>query len=293
MHLTEFLDYIKFEKRLSVHTQIAYETDLKEFESFLKENFEVSLVEANHQFIRNWLVKLMENNITAKSVNRKISTLKSFYKFLLKKEIIEVNPLMKIKSPKIPKRLPVFVEENKLKNLFEEIPFENDFEGIRDKLILELLYGCGIRLSELIGLINQNVSTNQIKVLGKGNKERIIPIHQHTADLIKKYKAEKNNLNHNLNESVFFVLNNGKKLYPKFVYNKVKYYLGMVTSMNKRSPHILRHSFATHLLNHGAEINAIKELLGHSSLAATQVYTHNSIEKLKNIYTKSHPLAGK
>lgn len=293
MHLNEFFDFLTYEKRVSKHTLIAYKKDLESFNEFIQSEFETKLEDINYQMIRTWLVQLMDNGITAKSINRKISSLKSFYKFLLKKEVITNNPTARIVAPKIPKRLPAFVEENKMEKLFQNIDFSNDFSGVRDRLIIELFYGCGIRLSELIGLKKIDVTSNSIKVLGKGNKERIIPISESLNSLIKNYLKEKNNLTPNsVNGEVLLVLNNGKKMYPKFVYNKVKYYLGMVTSMDKKSPHILRHSFATHLLNNGAEINAIKELLGHSSLAATQIYTHNSIEKLKNIYTKSHPLAG-
>lgn len=293
MHLNEFLDFIQYEKRVSKHTLIAYKNDLESFADFIQKDFESQLEEVNYQMIRTWLVQLMDAGITPKSINRKISTLKSFYKFLMKKEVISANPTTRIVAPKIPKRLPAFVEENKIEKLFDDIEFTNDFSGKRDRLILELFYGCGIRLSELIGLKKIDITSNSIKVLGKGNKERMIPISNSLNIHIRNYISEKeNNQLVNTNNEVLLVLDNGKKLYPKFVYNKVKLYLGKVTSMDKRSPHILRHTFATHLLNNGAEINAIKELLGHSSLAATQIYTHNSIEKLKNIYTKSHPLAG-
>lgn len=293
MHLNEFFDFITYEKRVSKHTLIAYKNDLENFQGFISSEFESKLEEVNYQMIRTWLVQLMDQGITPKSINRKISSLKSFYKFLLKKEVITQNPTARIVAPKIPKRLPAFVEENKIEKLFDTIEFSNDFSGKRDRLILELFYGCGIRLSELIGLKKSDITSNTIKVLGKGNKERIIPISESVNSQIKSFLIDKNNLADNsVNHEVLLVLNNGKKMYPKFVYNKVKSYLGKVTSMDKKSPHILRHTFATHLLNNGAEINAIKELLGHSSLAATQIYTHNSIEKLKNIYTKSHPLAG-
>lgn len=293
MHLNEFFDFITYEKRVSNHTLIAYRNDLENFQGFISAEYESKLEEVNYQMIRTWLVQLMDQGITPKSINRKISSLKSFYKFLLKKEVITQNPTARIVAPKIPKRLPAFIEENKIEKLFDSIEFGNDFSGKRDRLILELFYGCGIRLSELIGLKKSDITSNTIKVLGKGNKERIIPISESINSQIKFYLKEKNNLpDSNVNQDVLLVLNNGKKMYPKFVYNKVKSYLGKVTSMDKKSPHILRHTFATHLLNNGAEINAIKELLGHSSLAATQIYTHNSIEKLKNIYTKSHPLAG-
>jgi integrase/recombinase XerC len=292
MHINEFIDFIQHEKRGSAHTIIAYKNDISTFEAYLTREFSVSLVEVNYQMIRSWVVELMEAGISAKSVNRKISSLKSFYKFLLRKEMIKVNPLNRVISPKIPKRLPNFVEEKKMTNLFANTQFTDNFEGIQDRLLLEIFYTTGMRLSELINITKSNINNSSVKVLGKGNKQRIIPITNRVIELINDMKQKMKGLKIIAENDFLFVSTKGKKLNPKFVYNKVNFYLGQVTSMDKKSPHVLRHTFATHLLNNGADINAIKELLGHSSLAATQVYTHNSIEKLKNIYTNTHPLAG-
>jgi integrase/recombinase XerC len=292
MHINEFIDLIQHETRGSAHTIIAYKNDISTFEAYLTREFSVSLVEVNYQMIRSWVVELMEAGISAKSVNRKISSLKSFYKFLLRKEMIKVNPLNRVISPKIPKRLPNFVEEKKMTNLFANTQFTDNFEGIQDRLLLEIFYTTGMRLSELINITKSNINNSSVKVLGKGNKQRIIPITNRVIELINDMKQKMKGLKIIAENDFLFVSTKGKKLNPKFVYNKVNFYLGQVTSMDKKSPHVLRHTFATHLLNNGADINAIKELLGHSSLAATQVYTHNSIEKLKNIYTNTHPLAG-
>lgn len=233
----------------------------------------------------------MEKNTGARSVNRKITTLKTFYKFLLREGIATENPMLKIQSPKIPKRLPVFVEEDKINLLLDEIKFKEGFPGARDKLIVELLYNTGIRLSELINLKEQNIDlhNNSIKVLGKRNKERIIPIHESILFKIQDYAKQKKQLGLDNKSGLLFVTDKGENLYPKFVYRVVNNYLSAVTTHDKKSPHILRHTFATHLLNKGADINAIKELLGHANLSATQIYTHNTIEKLKQAHKKSHP----
>lgn len=292
MHINEFIDFIQHEKRGSAHTITAYKNDLITFEEYISKEFVIQLTEVNYQMIRSWIVQLMENDISAKSVNRKISSLKSFYKFLVRKEVIKINPLNRVISPKIPKRLPNFVEEKRMDNLFSQVQFKDDFEGKQDKLMLEIFYSTGMRLSELINISKSNINNSSIKVLGKGNKQRIIPLTERVVSLISELKQSMKLLNIEPENDLLFVSTKGKKLNPKFVYNKVNYYLGQVTSMDKKSPHVLRHTFATHLLNNGADINAIKELLGHSSLAATQVYTHNSIEKLKNIYITTHPLAG-
>ncbi len=291
MHKSQFIDYIQFEKRNSAHTIIAYTHDLNEFDDFIQKEFNGPLLDVNYQMIRSWLVHLMEKKLTAKSVNRKLSTLKSFYKFLVKKQMIKVNPATRVASPKIPKRLPSFVEEDKMDMVFKNNPFSDDFTGTRDKLIMELFYSTGMRRSEIINLKISDINSNSVKVLGKGNKERIIPVTNSVLEILKSYLKYRKEMK--LKDTSILLLNDkGKIMSPGFVYNKVIYYLGRVTSMKKKSPHIIRHTFATHMLNHGADINAIKELLGHSSLAATQVYTHNSIEKLKNIYTNAHPLAG-
>jgi len=290
--VTDFVNYLNYEKHFSKHTVTAYQNDLFQFQKFISENFdtdEITII--NHQMIRSWLVQLMNDKISARSVARKLTTLKTFYRFLLKENIVESNPMAKVQSPKIQKRLPVFVEETPMNILLDNIEFENNFEGVRDKLIINILYSTGIRLSELIGLKKLDVDSynQQIKVLGKRNKERIIPITKELSDQIILYnqmKADEGFQNKNL-----LVTSKGEKLYPKLVYTIVKRNLSFVTSIEKRSPHVLRHTFATHLLNKGADLNAIKELLGHANLSATQIYTHNSIERLKTIYKNKHPRA--
>ncbi len=290
--VTDFVNYLNYEKHFSKHTVTAYQNDLFQFQKFISENFDTDEIKIiNHQMIRSWLVQLMNDKISARSVARKLTTLKTFYRFLLKENIVESNPMAKVQSPKIQKRLPVFVEETPMNILLDNIEFENNFEGVRDKLIINILYSTGIRLSELIGLKKLDVDSynQQIKVLGKRNKERIIPITKELSDQIILYnqmKADEGFQNENL-----LVTSKGEKLYPKLVYTIVKKNLSFVTSIEKRSPHVLRHTFATHLLNKGADLNAIKELLGHANLSATQIYTHNSIERLKTIYKNKHPRA--
>jgi integrase/recombinase XerC len=241
--------------------------------------------------IRTWLAKLKEESITSKSINRKISSLKSFFKFLMKEGVIDTTPMSTIISPKINKRLPVYVEEKDMQMLFKYVEFPTNYVGQTDRLIMELFYNTGFRVSELINLkISQvDFSNNYIKVLGKGNKERIIPVQATLLNNLKDYISKKNA--EEQSNDLIFTSDKGKPLYARQVYNIVKKYLALVTTVQKKSPHILRHSFATHLTNNGADLNAVKELLGHSSLAATQVYTHNSIEKLKEVFRKSHPKA--
>lgn len=293
MHIETFIEYIKFEKRYSPHTVLAYKTDLDQFLAFTETSIqERDPLLLTHGIIRSWLSSLMENNISAKSVNRKITTLKSFYKFLCRNGFLEKNPMVKVQSPKNPKRLPEFVEEKNINRLLDDFTFfGEDFDGVRDRLILNFLYSTGIRRAELIDLKTKNINLFQesILVLGKRNKERIIPITKDLQKEIKKYLSLKELVGNN-NEH-FFVTKKGETLYPKFVYNTVNKYLSLVTTNDKKSPHILRHSFATHLLNNGADLNSIKELLGHSNLAATQIYTHTSIEKLKEVYKLAHPRA--
>lgn len=286
----EFLKYLSIEKRSSIHTITSYKTDLKQFDAFLKQEFEEdNLLRVDSTMIRSFLAHLFENNQESTTVNRKISTLKAFYRFLLKLDLISKNPTANIVLPKIKKRLPVFVEETKVDILFDEFQFSDDFSGIRDKLILDLFYQTGIRRAELINLKEIDVNNNQIKVLGKRNKERVVPIGESLNNNIQKYIALKRE--QGFEKEFLIVTDKGVKLYDKFAYNKVNYYLNQVTTIKKKSPHVLRHTFATHMLNNGADLNAIKELLGHSSLSATQVYTHNSIKKLKETYMKSHPRA--
>ncbi len=287
-----FFNYLEFERRYSRHTLESYRNDLSQFASFLK-SYEKQLSEATHTDIRNWIVSMMEQKITARSVNRKVSALKSFYKFSLRRGHIKKNPLAKVQTPKTSKRLPVFVELTGIDRLLKEIEFPAGYEGLLDKMLIELFYGTGIRRSELINLKETDFDSysSQIKVLGKGSKERIIPIHTELTNSIKKFIAEKKKNVPEQEGSFLLVSEKGKKLQAAFAYTTVKKYLNLVTTVDKKSPHTLRHTFATHLMNNGADINAVKELLGHSSLAATQVYTHNTIDKLKNIYKQAHPKA--
>ena len=288
--LNNFLNYIQFERRFSKHTVKSYKTDLKQFFAYVSESYEiVSILEVNHIIIRSWIVELKENKISNKTINRKISTLKTLYKFLLKKNIIEVNPMLKIIAPKQAKRLPTFFNNETINKILEGDFFTKDFSGYRDALILDLLYSTGIRLQELITIKESSIDNKQLKVLGKRNKERIIPITDRLNKIINQYITFKNNQNFENKVEFLLVTDKGLKLYDKFVYRRVNHYISLVTTEKKRSPHTLRHSFATNMLNNGAQLHSIKELLGHSSLAATQVYTHNSIKKLKDTYKKYHP----
>ena len=288
-----FLNYLKNEKRFSLHTYVAYEADLLQFVAFLSTQ-DANLQDATYKHIRAWIVEMLEQKQSTKTVNRKLSTLKSFYKYLMRNDYIQTNPMDKVIAPKQRKNLPVFVSESEMENLFEWVEFPNNFEGIRDQTILELFYATGIRLSELISIKRKDINCSQqtVKVLGKRKKERIIPFSCKLLPVLEKYiSAYENMFGFFEQEDYFFVTKKGNKLYPNFVYRIVGKYLDMVSTVKKRSPHILRHTFATHLLNNGADLMAIKELLGHSSLAATQVYTHTSIEKLKESYNQAHPRA--
>ncbi len=293
-YIDEFVQYLTTERRYSSHTIRAYMDDLQQFWSFTLNTFEIedaALIKAT--YIRTWLSSLKDEDITSKTINRKISTLKTYYKFLLKKEIVLISPLINITAPKISKRLPQFVAEKDIKLLLQHIAFPEGYLGILHKTIITLFYYTGMRLSELqfIQCNNINLQNKTLKVLGKGNKERILPIVEDLHLQIQQYLTARNNINESVSKQDLFLLANGNPIYAKFIYNTVKHYLQFVTTINKKSPHILRHSFATHLTNNGAELNAVKELLGHSSLAATQIYTHNSIEKLKNAHKKAHPKA--
>ena len=285
----KFITYLSSEKRFSEHTVKSYTTDLKQFTSFLSAEFQIidDINEISFQIIRTWIASLLEKGISPRSVNRKISTLKSYFKFLIREGAIVENPMMKVVAPKSKKRLPVFIEEDQISTLLNEVQFEEGFVGERNKLIIEIFYVTGIRLSELINIKISDVDfPNQlIKVLGKRNKERLIPLSSSMVDSLSNF-IEKNQQNQFL-----FTNLDGKKLYTKLVYRLVNKYIGKISSVNKKSPHILRHTFATHMLNNGADINAIKELLGHANLSATQVYTHNTIEKLKTVYKQAHPRA--
>ena len=288
MYLKEFINYIQSEKRYSVYTITSYKVDLNQFFNYLIKEYNIDIPQnVTFKIVRNWISYLLESGLKARSVNRKISSLKSYFKFLVISNYSDSNPTLKITSPKTSKRLPVFIEKEKINSLLDAKFFDDNFIGYRDKLIIELFYFTGIRLSELLNISIKDVDFNnsQIKVLGKRNKERLIPL---TYTLISELKNYINK--HNLNRYLF-VDENNKKLYSKKVYRIVNKYISKVSSVKKKSPHILRHSFATHMLNNGADINAIKEILGHANLSATQIYTHNSIKKLKNVHKQAHPKA--
>jgi integrase/recombinase XerC len=289
-----FIQHIQFEKRYSPHTVTSYSNDLDQFFSFMDREYQIKDIKSvEHFHIRSWLAGLMENHITARSVNRKITTLKSFYKFLIRENAVEENPMNKIIAPKISKRLPVYVGKDKMDRLFETIDFGEGFEGARNKLIIEIFYMTGMRLSELVNIeLNDiDLKKNTIKVLGKRNKERIIPFSISLEKQMMDYLKFRKEIAGSGKEKFFFLTVKGEKIYQKLVYRMINHYLSIVTTLDKKSPHILRHTFATHMLNNGADLNAIKELLGHANLSATQVYTHNTIEKLKKVYKQSHPKA--
>ncbi|HTB31519.1 MAG TPA: tyrosine-type recombinase/integrase [Bacteroidia bacterium] len=288
--LNRFLDYLRFERNFSKHTILSYQNDLEQFSAFLKRTYEIDKPEeATTTMVRSWMAEMMQEKMSARSVIRKSSALRTFYHFLLKEGVITLDPMVKISAPKMPSRLPVFVTQKDISMLFKDIVFPNTFNGVRDRLIMEMFYATGIRLSELITMkdANVNIYNLTIKVLGKRAKERIIPIPGILKEFVTIYKKERDGLG--LKGEYFFVSEKGDPLYEKQVYLIVHNYLGMVTTVNKKSPHVLRHTFATHLLDNGADINSVKELLGHANLAATQVYTHNSLEKLKNVYKQAHP----
>jgi integrase/recombinase XerC len=291
-----FINYLKFEKRYSPHTIRSYQDDLVQFFTWLQEQFNMTapaLAEISPAFVRSWLASLKENKNTAKTINRKISSLKSFFKYHLRTGQLEQSPMGTIISPKVPKRLPVYVEQKDTNTLFEYVEFPDDWKGRTDRLLLSIFYNTGMRLSELVNLKESqvNAAANTIKVLGKGNKERVIPVSRQLTASIQDYMRLKRTMIDQVDTVSLLVNDKGRKLYPKYVYLAVKKYLHLVTTIDKKSPHVLRHTFATHLTNNGADLNAVKELLGHSSLAATQIYTHNTIEKLKDIYKKAHPKA--
>ena len=288
-----YLDYLKFEKRYSRHTLISYQTDLVAFFDFLVIQYgSYELISLTHMQVRSWLASLKDEDLKSRSINRKISSLKSFFRYQIKMGILHKSPMIKIIAPKNEKRLPQFVADKDISKLFNLIEFPDDWQGKTDRLLLAIFYHTGMRLSELIQLKKSQInhSSGNIKVLGKGNKERIIPITRVLHENILQYLKDRKETSRE-EEEVLLVNGKGRPLAPRQVYNSVKKYLTTVTTIDKRSPHVLRHSFATHLTNNGADLNAVKELLGHSSLAATQVYTHNTIEKLKNIYKQAHPKA--
>lgn len=292
--IDSFLRHLQFEKRLSRNTVVAYENDLLQLKAFVEKNFSASdITSATHTMIRSWIVDLVENGVGPSSVNRKIACLRTFYKFLLRQELIDKDPMARINILKTKKRLPAFVKEEDMVNLLDNQTFPETFEGQRDRLILEMFYGTGIRLSELVFLKENciDLSNRTIKVLGKRNKERVIPFSLPLVELIRNYLIIRNREVSMKEHGNFFVRVNGEACYPMMIYKIVRKYLDRFPTMEKRSPHVLRHTYATHLLNKGAELNAVKDLLGHTSLAATQVYTHNSIEKLRKVFEQAHPKA--
>lgn len=288
-----YLKYLQYEKRYSTHTLVSYKTDLYQLQQFLSLNYpETAIEDVNHAILRDWIISLAESGLIESSINRKLVTIRSFYKFLLRKGSIEKSPVSKLSNLKTNKSLPQFVRENDINLILDGNLFDDSFIGKRDHLVIEILYGTGVRLSELVNLNAKKVDlvNNSIKVLGKRNKERIIPISQNLCTLIKNYNSLKNEeFEGNVNEYLI-VSNKGEKSYPMMIQRIVKKYL-QGTSVDKKSPHILRHTYATHLLERGADLNAVKDLLGHQSLAATQIYTHNSLGKLKKVFDQAHPKA--
>lgn len=292
--IEQFLQHLSYEKRLSPHTLVAYRKDLEQFGEFLNKTYQIQdPAQADFKMIRGWAVSLVEAELHHRSVNRKLATLRSFFGYLLRIKAVSINPMLRVSALKTDKPLPYFVEEKNLQLLFEQVEFGSDFEGLRDRLVMELLYGTGMRLAELLALKDQDVNfyDQTLKVLGKRNKERVIPIYKGLIDIIKNYQQIRDELFPQSINSPLLLTNKGEPAYSVLIQRIVKKYLTYVTSLQKRSPHILRHTYATHLLNNGADLNSIKDLLGHSSLAATQVYTHNTIEKLKKIYKQAHPKA--
>jgi len=289
-----FFKYLELEKRYASHTIQAYRNDIEQYSLFTRTTYAIKEIEyAQHGHIRSWMVQLMEQGLSTASINRKLSTLKTFYKFAMKRGLISINPMNKVITPKIPKRLPAFLTGKSMALLFHNVDFGEGYAGTRDRTILEVLYATGMRRAELIGLTlaDADLIKCRFRVFGKGSKERLIPFSDNLKQTLAAYIKLRNAT---FSEPVtinLFLTDKGKALYPKMLYNIVKRYLSQVTTQDKRSPHVLRHTFATHLMENGADLNAVKELLGHSSLASTQVYTHNSIEKLKRVYEQAHPKA--
>jgi len=293
--IESFINYLEYEKKASTHTVKAYQHDLEQFQEFALLSFERdSIADADHAEIRAWVIDLVDEGLSSTSVNRKIATLRSFYKFLLRSGIIKKDPTYKLKSLKNPKKLPEFVQESAIDSVLEEAVYEATFEGQRDKMIMEFLYQTGVRLSELIGLkwSDLNLIEGSVRVLGKRKKERIIPITSALKRNILSYqKVFEERFSNGRQSDYFIVTNQGKQSYSMLIYRTVKHYLDLFAQTSSRSPHVLRHTFATHLLNKGADLNAVKDLLGHANLAATQIYTHNSLEKLKAVFEQAHPKA--
>jgi integrase/recombinase XerC len=294
--IQQFLQYLQYERRYSSHTLKAYKRDLTQFSDFLNTTYEIDQVDKiTHLYIRSWMVEFVNAGVVARSINRKLSCLKSFFKFCLKRKYITKNPVSKIVRPKMGKQLPKIVSQQALNNLFQHLELEEvSYESVRDKTIITLLYLTGIRRSELIDLRPAGIDWSQklLRVMGKGKKERLIPLTEEMLGILRDYISIMEDYFDGVMDSYLFLTGKGKKMYPKLVYLLVKRNLNLVTSIEQKSPHVLRHSFATHLSNNGAELNAIKELLGHANLSATQIYTHNTIDRLKSIYKKAHPKAG-
>lgn len=296
MSLKPFTDYLLLEKNYSIHTITSYKNDLESFEAFILNEYQTtSIDQVNYPLIRNWIVSLVDSGISNRSINRKISSLNSYFKFLLKIDVIGTNPLAKHKALKTNKKVQIPFSEQEMNTVLDELALETDFEGLRNKLIVELFYATGIRRIELIQIKLNDIDLHNktLKVLGKRNKERYIPLISSVIDTHNAYMIERNSLNLIIDKNYLFLTKKGLKIYETLVYRIINDYFSKASSKVKRSPHILRHSFATHLLNQGANLNAVKELLGHSSLAATQVYTHNSISELKKVYSNTHPRSKK
>lgn len=286
-----FVNYLKYEKRYSSHTVVAYNNDLDQFVHYCTEMVgDFNVIRINSKLVRSWIVHLMEQNLSARSVNRKVTTIKSFFKYLMKEQVVENNPVLNVTLPKVRKKLPNFVEENNLHHLLDDGFFSNDFVGARDKLIVSLFYETGMRLAELMLLKESDFHRNEnvVRVLGKRKKERVIPYPGEINNLIDLYVNQRNE-NIKCETNRLLVTEKGKPVYEKLIYRVVTNNLAKVTSLEKKSPHVLRHTYATHLLNKGADLNAVKELLGHSNLAATQIYTHTTFERLHEIYKQAHP----
>lgn len=296
MTIFPFIQYLQYEKRYSEHTVISYKFDLEQFMQFIAVRYELdSPSEITGVMIRSWVIELINENAKPVTVKRKLSALKTYFKFLLRERVIVQNPMLQVSSPKQGKRLPIFVPVPEMINLLEKRQWGNDFSSLRDRLILEILYGTGIRRAELVGLKLQDIDLNQqqIRILGKGSKTRLLPIGAGLCQLIADYLSLRQSSFDSIVHLYLLITDKGAPIYPRLVYQIVRKYLSEVTTIEKRSPHVLRHTFATHLSDSGAELSAIKELLGHANLTATQIYTHNSIERLRQVYQQAHPKAGK
>jgi len=293
-YIQEFIRYLKFEKRYSAHTQKAYETDLIQYKDYLEVHYESSVVKANDVMIRSWMMFLIEDSCTKRSLNRKLSSLRQFYKYAVRNDLLENNPMLRVVSMKTDKKIPSFLSESEMTFLLEAVEYSDDYEGKRDQAILQMFYNTGMRLSELIALKVGHIDFSQkhVKVFGKRSKERIIPLlDSHLADLQLYIKFRKQFVANS--GPHLFLTASGNILYPKLVYRIVNSYLSRVTGVRQKSPHVLRHAFATHMLNDGADLNAVKEILGHASLTSTQIYTHSSAEQLKKVYKQAHPRGDK